>query len=276
MDHVAFATRILAWYDQHGRKTLPWQLAKTPYSVWISEIMLQQTQVATVIPYYQKFMQSFPDVVALANAPQDEVLHHWSGLGYYARARNLHKAAQYIRDQFDGEFPRDFDDVLALPGIGRSTAGAVLSLSLAQYHPILDGNVKRTLARHQAIEGWPGKKPVEATLWQLSELCTPRTGVAQFNQAMMDMGATLCTRSKPKCEECPVADGCLAHELALTASIPASKPKKEKPIKKIEANTCIHRYAITCKKFKGRMVYFAIPIKIRLGHICPKTTTNSS
>ena len=232
MDHVAFATRILAWYDQHGRKTLPWQLAKTPYSVWISEIMLQQTQVATVIPYYQKFMQSFPDVVALANAPQDEVLHHWSGLGYYARARNLHKAAQYIRDQFDGEFPRDFDDVLALPGIGRSTAGAVLSLSLAQYHPILDGNVKRTLARHQAIEGWPGKKPVEATLWQLSELCTPRTGVAQFNQAMMDMGATICTRSKPKCDICPIASDCKAYALGQPTAFPHSKPKKVQPVKR--------------------------------------------
>ncbi|MCE2571388.1 A/G-specific adenine glycosylase [Motilimonas eburnea] len=232
MDNVAFANRILAWYDQHGRKTLPWQLAKTPYSVWVSEIMLQQTQVATVIPYFNQFMQSFPDVIALANANQDEVLHHWSGLGYYARARNLHKAAQMIRDNYNGRFPEDFDEVLALPGIGRSTAGAVLSLSLGQYHPILDGNVKRVLARHQAIAGWPGQKAVEQQLWQLSELCTPRQGVTQFNQAMMDMGATICTRSKPKCDICPIASDCMALAQETPTAYPHSKPKKTQPVKR--------------------------------------------
>ncbi|MFO6422741.1 A/G-specific adenine glycosylase [Motilimonas sp. KMU-193] len=232
MDNVAFANRILAWYDQYGRKTLPWQLAKTPYSVWVSEIMLQQTQVATVIPYFNQFMQSFPDVVALANANQDEVLHHWSGLGYYARARNLHKAAQMIRDNYNGQFPQDFEQVLALPGIGRSTAGAVLSLSLGQYHPILDGNVKRVLARHQAVVGWPGQKAVEQQLWQLSERCTPREGVTQFNQAMMDMGATICTRSKPKCEICPIASDCQALAENQPTAYPHSKPKKTQPIKR--------------------------------------------
>lgn len=203
-DNTTFATRILDWYQIHGRKTLPWQQDKTPYRVWVSEIMLQQTQVATVIPYYERFMARFPDVLALANAPIDEVLHHWTGLGYYARARNLHKAAQQIRDLHGGLFPEQLEEVMALPGIGRSTAGAVLSLSLGQPHAILDGNVKRVLTRWLALAGWPGQKQVEHDLWELATRLTPRVGVAQYNQAMMDMGATVCTRSKPACERCPV------------------------------------------------------------------------
>ena len=163
-----FPQAVTRWFADHGRKDLPWQQNPTAYRVWVSEIMLQQTQVATVIPYYQRFMQSFPTLMALANAPQDAVLHHWSGLGYYARARNLHKAAGIVRDQFKGRFPGDFDDVVALPGIGRSTAGAVLSLALGQRHAILDGNVKRVLARYFALEGWPGKSSVANTLWQLA------------------------------------------------------------------------------------------------------------
>ncbi|QBF81909.1 adenine DNA glycosylase [Shewanella maritima] len=228
---ASFSSRIITWYDQHGRKSLPWQQNKTPYSVWISEIMLQQTQVATVIPYYQTFMTRFPTVVDLANAEQDEVLHLWTGLGYYARARNLHKAAQQVRDMHQGEFPTEFEQVLALPGIGRSTAGAILSLSLGQHHPILDGNVKRVLARHDAIDGWPGKKSVEQRLWQKTETVTPKKDIQKFNQAMMDMGANVCTRSKPKCEQCPIAIDCEAQLQGKQTQYPGKKPKKTIPAK---------------------------------------------
>lgn len=160
----SFSGEVLAWFSDYGRKDLPWQQNKTPYRVWISEIMLQQTQVKTVIPFYHKFMQRFGSITELANAPQDEVLHHWTGLGYYARARNLHKAAQLMRDQYQGQFPQNIDQVIALPGIGRSTAGAVLSIACHQSHSILDGNVKRVLARYFAIEGWPGNKKIEDQL----------------------------------------------------------------------------------------------------------------
>ena len=193
--------------------------------------MLQQTQVTTVIPYFEKFMASFPNVIALANADQDEVLHHWTGLGYYARARNLHKAAQLIRDNLNGEFPTSFDDVIDLPGIGRSTAGAVLSLSLGKHFAILDGNVKRVLARHGAIEGWPGNKTVENQLWELAERFSPVEGIQKFNQAMMDIGATICTRSKPRCEDCPINQDCKAQLQGRQVEFPGKKPKKEKPIK---------------------------------------------
>lgn len=227
----SFSDRILAWFDQHGRKDLPWQLNKTPYSVWASEIMLQQTQVATVIPYYQKFMLRFPTVTDLAHAPVDDVLHHWTGLGYYARARNLHKAAQRIVNEYEGVFPANHEAVVDLPGIGRSTASAVLSLSLGQAHAILDGNVKRVLARFHGVEGWPGTKPVENELWQHAEENTPVQRVADYNQAMMDMGATLCTRSKPKCELCPVKSNCFALAEQRQADFPGKKPKKTTPVK---------------------------------------------
>jgi len=227
----SFANRILSWFDSHGRKDLPWQQGKTPYSVWVSEIMLQQTQVKTVIPYYQKFMQRFPDILTLANAPQDEVLHHWTGLGYYARARNLQKAAQVIRDQYGGKFPQDINDVIALPGIGRSTAGAVLSLACAQHHSILDGNVKRVLARYFAVDGWPGKKDVEQALWQYADSLTPNSRTGDYTQAMMDMGATICTRSKPKCDSCPLQQNCLAFAQGRQSELPGKKPKKDIPVR---------------------------------------------
>ena len=227
----SFANRILSWFDSHGRKDLPWQQGKTPYSVWVSEIMLQQTQVKTVIPYYQKFMQRFPDILTLANAPQDEVLHHWTGLGYYARARNLQKAAQVIRDQYGGKFPQDINDVIALPGIGRSTAGAVLSLACAQHHSILDGNVKRVLARYFAVDGWPGKKDVEQALWQYADSLTPNARTGDYTQAMMDMGATICTRSKPKCDSCPLQQNCLAFAQGRQSELPGKKPKKDIPVR---------------------------------------------
>jgi len=226
-----FSKKIISWYQEHGRKTLPWQINKTPYRVWVSEIMLQQTQVATVIPYYQRFMEQFPTIIDLANAPSDQVLHLWTGLGYYARARNLHKTAQIVRDDYHGEFPTTFEQVLDLPGIGRSTAGAVLSLSLGQPHPILDGNVKRVLTRHFAVEGWYGVSKVEKELWQLSTELTPADATSQYNQAMMDLGASLCSRSKPQCPLCPVHQSCIAHLEDRTKEFPHSKPKKKTPVK---------------------------------------------
>ena len=226
-----FSAQIVAWFATHGRTDLPWQHDTTPYRVWVSEIMLQQTQVATVIPYYQRFITSFPNVDALADAPLDDVLHHWSGLGYYARARNLHRAAQIVRDDFAGEFPTAFDDVVALPGIGRSTAGAILSLALQQAHAILDGNVKRVLARHFAIAGWPGKQAVANELWRIAEAHTPVTAVAAYNQAMMDLGATVCTRSNPACTNCPLHRSCQARAAGTIADYPGRKPQAVKPLK---------------------------------------------
>lgn len=227
----SFNQNVLTWFDKHGRKDLPWQSAKTPYTVWVSEIMLQQTQVKTVIPYYQRFMERFPNVLSLANAPQDEVLHLWTGLGYYARARNLQKAAQVVRDKHQGKFPEDLEQVVALPGIGRSTAGAILSLACQQNHSILDGNVKRVLARYFAIDGWPGNKKVETELWRYADELTPKTRTGDYTQAMMDMGATLCTRSKPKCDSCPVQLGCLAFVQGRQTELPHKKQKKQIPTK---------------------------------------------
>ncbi|RJX70747.1 adenine DNA glycosylase [Vibrio sinensis] len=226
-----FANAILKWYDAYGRKSLPWQQNKTAYSVWLSEIMLQQTQVATVIPYYERFLQRFPSVHELANAEQDEVLHLWTGLGYYARARNLHKAAKTVVEIHGGEFPTDIEQLNALPGIGRSTAAAILSSVYKQPHAILDGNVKRTLSRAFAVEGWPGQKKVENTLWHHAEANTPKQNVDKYNQAMMDMGAMVCTRSKPKCTLCPIQHLCLAYRQGNQLDYPGKKPKKEKPVK---------------------------------------------
>ncbi|TMO78366.1 A/G-specific adenine glycosylase [Pseudoalteromonas sp. S3776] len=226
-----FANRVVDWYHLYGRKTLPWQLAKTPYKVWVSEVMLQQTQVVTVIPYFEKFMASFPDIVTLANADEDLVLHHWTGLGYYARARNLHKTAKIVRDKYQGKFPTTLDEVMDLPGIGRSTAGAVLSLSLGQHHPILDGNVKRVLARYFMIEGWYGVKKVENQLWHLSTQLTPKNNVTEFNQAMMDLGASLCSRSRFDCQACPLNSDCGAFNAGKVKEFPHSKPKKVVPKK---------------------------------------------
>ena len=228
---ASFAARVLAWFEQHGRKDLPWQQQRTAYRVWVSEIMLQQTQVATVIPYFERFMQRFPTLAQLADAPLDEVLALWSGLGYYARARNLHRAAQQVRDEHNGEFPLGFDAVQALPGIGRSTAGAILSLARDQHHAILDGNVKRVLARYFAVAGWPGEAAVQQRLWQHSEQLTPKQRAADFNQAMMDLGAGVCTRSRPRCDGCPLSEGCMALAEDAIASYPGKKPKKNLPVK---------------------------------------------
>ena len=227
----AFAERLLDWYRRYGRHDLPWQSDTSLYRTWISEVMLQQTQVATVIPYFEKFMLRFPDIATLAQASQDEVLLHWAGLGYYSRARNLHKAAQVIAEQHKGEFPQSYQEVLALPGIGPSTAGAILAQALGQRHAILDGNVKRVLARYQAIEGWYGQSEVEKQLWAWADKYTPEQHVADYTQAIMDLGATVCTRSSAKCDICPMQTGCLAYQANRVAELPTRKPKKTLPVR---------------------------------------------
>lgn len=227
------AEPLLAWFDQYGRKDLPWQQQRSAYRVWISEIMLQQTQVKTAIPYFQAFMQRFPDVLSLAGAHEDDVLHHWSGLGYYARARNLHKAAQQVRDLHGGEFPQLFDEVLALPGVGRSTAGAILAQANGQRHAILDGNVKRVLARLHALHGWTGQASVQQQLWHYAEAYTPQQRVADYTQAIMDLGATLCTRSRPRCDDCPLQLNCQALATDQVSLLPTRKPKKALPVKSV-------------------------------------------
>ena len=224
-----FASRLLDWFDEHGRKDLPWQRDIDKYRVWISEIMLQQTQVATVIPYFERFMARFPDVGSLAAAAEDDVLAHWSGLGYYARARNLHEAAKRIVERHEGEVPEDIDELVELPGVGRSTAGAILSIAARQRHAILDGNVKRVLARHAAVPGWPGRTAVSKTLWALAERLTPGERVNDYTQAIMDLGATLCTRSRPDCARCPINGDCRAYAADSVADYPGRKPKKAKP-----------------------------------------------
>jgi len=229
------APTLLAWFDEHGRHDLPWQSPREGYRVWVSEIMLQQTQVATVIPYFTHFMQRFPNVHALADAPLDDVLHHWTGLGYYARARNLHRAAQHIRDEHAGQFPADFDALLALPGIGRSTAGAILAQAFEQRFAILDGNVKRVLTRLHAIAGWPGEKAVENQLWQIAETHTPSQRLADYTQAIMDLGATVCRRSKPQCDDCPLQSACMAFADNAVTTYPGKKPRKAIPVR----STCM-------------------------------------
>jgi A/G-specific adenine glycosylase len=226
-----FATALLGWYDREGRHELPWQSDRTPYRVWVSEIMLQQTRVDTVVPYFLRFVGRFPDVAALAAAPLDEVLHCWSGLGYYARARNLHRAARSIAQHHAGRIPEEHAALCALPGIGRSTAGAILAQAFGQRHPILDGNVKRVLARRHAVPGWPGEAAVERRLWALAERHTPATRVGDYTQAIMDFGATVCRRARPACPACPVAAGCAAHALGRETAFPAPRPRRARPLR---------------------------------------------
>lgn len=230
---TVFSDQLLQWFDHHGRKNLPWQRPITPYRTWVSEIMLQQTQVDTVIPYFLRFLKTFPTVEALANAPQDEVLHLWTGLGYYARARNLHKCAQIISQELYGVFPQDIDSLAALPGIGPSTAAAISSIAFNQPTAILDGNVKRVLARIFAVHGWPGNKKVENLLWQHAHSLMPQTRCNDYTQAIMDLGATLCTRARPKCESCPVMTHCQSFAASLQHTLPEKKPKKKIPTKDI-------------------------------------------
>lgn len=226
-----FAQQIITWQKQHGRHDLPWQNTRDPYAIWVSEIMLQQTQVTAVIGYYQRFMTRFPSIASLAQAQQDEVLQYWSGLGYYSRARNLHHAAQTIMAEHAGQFPQDFEAIQTLAGIGRSTAAAIASFAFQQVQTILDGNVKRVLARYFAIEGWPSSPKVEKHMWQLAETLLPNDNMVAYTQGLMDLGATLCTRSKPKCQTCPLHTSCSAYAQGLVKLLPTPKPKKISPQK---------------------------------------------
>ena len=227
-DAASFAGAVIDWYRRYGRRDLPWQ-GRDAYRVWLSEIMLQQTQVATVIPYYLAFVERFGDLRALADADIDEVLQYWQGLGYYARARNLHQAAQIIRDRHRGRFPEDFATLVALPGIGRSTAGAILSLACGQHWPILDGNVKRVLARCFRVPGWYAQSATMKQLWYLAESVTPAENVGEFNQAMMDIGAMVCVRSNPKCEACPLKPMCSSYRHHSQTDFPQRRPARAKP-----------------------------------------------
>jgi len=227
----AFATRLLAWWEDHGRKDLPWQRERTLYRVWVSEVMLQQTQVGTVLGYFERFMARFPDPTTLADAPLDEVLHLWAGLGYYARARNLHRAAAVVRDAHGGALPAEFAALAELPGIGRSTAGAILALGADARHPILDGNAERVLARYHAVAGWPKHAAVARKLWTWAEKHLPTARVADYTQALMDLGATLCTRRKPACALCPLSPHCLARARGIEERLPEPRPKRHLPLR---------------------------------------------
>lgn len=225
----SFQKTLLAWFDQHGRKSLPWQIDKTPYRVWVSEIMLQQTQVATVIGYFDRFMSRFPTIAALAEAPEDDVLHLWAGLGYYSRARNLHRAAKTIVNDYASEFPNTLETLKKLPGIGPSTAGAILSIAFNQPAPILDGNVKRVLARLYGITDPVNNKATESLLWELAVNNTPKHRIADYTQAIMDLGATLCTQSKPACERCPFIKRCIAYKQEIVTLVPAKTATRKIP-----------------------------------------------
>lgn len=229
---TTFADRLLAWFDVHGRSNLPWQSPRSAYRVWLSEVMLQQTQVATVIPYFERFVARFPDFATLAAADIDEVLALWAGLGYYARGRNLHAAAKQVVSLHRGEMPNDLEAVQALPGVGRSTAAAILAQAYGARHAILDGNVKRVLARHAAIAGWPGAPKVADRLWAISEQKLPITRLADYTQAIMDLGATLCTARAPACARCPVAADCAAHRENRIGEFPSPKPAKARPYRR--------------------------------------------
>ena len=225
----SFATKVIAWQKRHGRHSLPWQKTRDPYCIWISEIMLQQTQVVTVIPYYLRFVERFPDIKSLARATLDEVLMLWSGLGYYSRATNLHRAAQVIMNKHCGKFPRNFDSIVELPGIGRSTAAAICVFAYRQQRAILDGNVKRVIARCFGVAGHPGDKSVREQLWNKSEALLPHSGIRAYTQGLMDLGAEVCLRRNPDCPACPLHRGCVAYKAGRVNELPAPKPRKALP-----------------------------------------------
>ncbi|MBR0566779.1 A/G-specific adenine glycosylase [Azoarcus sp. L1K30] len=243
-----FARRLIEWQRHHGRHDLPWQGGHDPYRIWLSEIMLQQTQVSTVIPYYTRFIERFPDVASLAAAPVDEVMTLWSGLGYYARARNLHRAAQQVMREHGGTFPRSAAQIVTLPGIGRSTAAAIAAFSSAERVAILDGNVKRVLCRVFGIEGFPGEKAVESRLWTLAESLLPNDSIGRYIQAQMDLGATVCTRGKPACERCPLADECLARLGNRIASLPSPRPRRAVPRRSVRVAVIVDRDAVLLER----------------------------
>lgn len=237
MDHenlpVEFAERLIAWQRRYGRHDLPWQRTDDPYRVWLAEVMLQQTQVAAVIPYYERFLARFPTLAALAASPVEDVMALWSGLGYYARARNLHKCAQTVVTQYEGKFPRDPATIASLPGIGRSTANAIAAFCFGARVPILDGNVKRLLCRFLGIAGYPGAPAIESRLWRDGTALLPDKDIGIYIQAQMDLGATVCTRSKPRCAQCPLADLCLAQLQGRTAELPTPRPKHVMPEQRV-------------------------------------------
>ncbi|MDQ8039256.1 MAG: A/G-specific adenine glycosylase [Rickettsiella sp.] len=236
-----FQQRVLNWFKQYGRKNLPWQQNKSPYQVWLSEVMLQQTQVSTVIPYFNRFIKRFPTLTTIADADLDEILGLWTGLGYYARGRNLHRCAQTIEKEYAGKFPKDLKKLQNLPGIGRSTAGAILALGFSKYAPILDGNVKRVLSRFHAINGWSGLIEINKKLWGLSEHYTPTKNVSDYTQAMMDLGALICTRTQPKCKQCPLQTHCLAYNTTNPTNFPSPKPSKKLPTRSIQMLILINK-----------------------------------
>ena len=244
----SFASRIVSWQKHHGRHSLPWQATRDPYRIWLSEIMLQQTQVATVVPYFERFVARFPDLPALAAAHEDDVLALWSGLGYYSRARNLHAAARAIMAEHGGLFPALPTAIAQLPGVGRSTAAAIAALAFGQPCAILDGNVKRVLARHGGIAGWPGEKKTETALWQLAESLLPDTAIEPYTQGMMDLGALICTRSQPACPACPVNVDCIAHTQGRISELPAPRPKKTLPEKQVQMLLLLDRGELMLEK----------------------------
>jgi A/G-specific adenine glycosylase len=240
-DDTLFSSAVIRWQKQHGRHALPWQNTREPYRVWLSEIMLQQTQVTAVIPYYLRFLERFPDLVALASARQEEVMSHWSGLGYYSRARNLHKCAQHVVAEYAGVFPADPALLAELPGIGRSTAAAIAAFSYGARAAILDGNVKRVFARVFGIGGYPGDKKIEQDLWQRAEALMPRRDVEAYTQGLMDLGATVCTRTKPLCKSCPLSDRCVALASDRVSELPVRKPKRAVPEKHAAMLVLLHQ-----------------------------------
>jgi A/G-specific adenine glycosylase len=243
-----FQTKVLYWFDRHGRKSLPWQHAKNPYRVWLSEVMLQQTQVATVIPYFERFVATFPDLTSLACAPEEAVLHLWTGLGYYSRARNLHKTARLIFAAGANNFPDDLDALQKLPGIGRSTAGAILASAFNKPAAILDGNVKRFLTRLHGILTWPGERKTHDALWQIAERYTPTERIADYTQAMMDIGATLCVRGKPRCTDCPFEKNCSARAQGIEQQLPHKKPTKVLPVRTVTLLVLQHGHTVLMEK----------------------------
>jgi A/G-specific adenine glycosylase len=245
---ASFASKVVQWQQLHGRHDLPWQNSRDAYRIWVSEIMLQQTQVSTVVPYFQRFLERFPDVQALASAAQDEVLRLWSGLGYYSRARNLHRAAQQVLTEHGGQIPHEYAALLALPGIGRSTAAAIAVFAFGARHAILDGNVKRVFARRFGIAGYPGDAKVMMTLWKETERQLPSLDIESYTQGLMDLGATVCARTRPRCELCPVAADCIALEADTIKQFPAARPRKPLPQRHIQMLVLLHAKQVLLEK----------------------------
>jgi A/G-specific adenine glycosylase len=249
---AGFARRLLSWHRSHGRRDLPWLGERDPYRVWISEIMLQQTQVATVLPYFRRFIERFPDVRSLALAPIARVMTAWAGLGYYARARNLHACARVVLERHGGRFPRSAQALAALPGIGRSTAGAIAAFCFDERAPVLDGNVRRVLARHWGIEGDAQAAPVAARLWQRARLeLPPARDMARYTQAIMDLGATVCTRSQPACERCPVRVSCVARHTGRQATLPAPRARRQRPVRPAHVLVALAQGAVLLQRRRG-------------------------